>query len=160
MSEADTYLAGTGINFIFYFGTVFFTSLGTINNPFLISLITTLVNVCSTPLSFWTIERFGRRSILFWGAIGMVICEYICAIAGTASSAPGVVRAQIAFICIYIFFFASTWGPAAWVVVGEIFPIPIRARGVALSTSSNWLWNCIITVSYCFVHPDTHGGRW
>ena len=130
-----------------YFGTVFFTSLGTISNPFLISLITTLVNVCSTPISFWTVEKFGRRPILFWGAIGMVVCEFICAIAGTASSAPSVVRAQIAFICIYIFFFASTWGPAAWVVIGEIFPIPIRARGVALSTSSNWLWNCIITVS-------------
>ena len=96
----------TGINFIFYFGTVFFTSLGTISNPFLISLITTLVNVCSTPLSFWTVERFGRRAILFWGAIGMVVCEYICAIAGTASQSPSVVKAQISFICIYIFFFA------------------------------------------------------
>lgn len=48
------------------------------------------------------------------------------------------VKAQIAFICIYIFFFASTWGPGAWVVIGEIFPIPIRARGVGLSTASNW----------------------
>jgi hypothetical protein len=27
---------------------------------------------------------------------------------------------------------------------GEIFPIPIRARGVGLSTASNWLWNCLI----------------
>jgi hypothetical protein len=34
----------------------------------------------------------------------------------------------------------------AWVVIGEVFPIPIRARGVALSTASNWLWNCIIAV--------------
>ena len=136
----------TGVNFIFYFGTVFFTALGTISNPFLISLITTLVNVCSTPISFWTIEKFGRRKLLIYGAIGMLICEFICAIAGTVSQSPSVVKAQIAFICIYISFFASTWGPAAWVVVGEIFPIPIRARGVALSTSSNWLWNCIITV--------------
>jgi hypothetical protein len=34
----------------------------------------------------------------------------------------------------------------AWVVIGEIFPIPIRSRGVALSTASNWFWNCIIAV--------------
>jgi SP family sugar:H+ symporter-like MFS transporter len=34
----------------------------------------------------------------------------------------------------------------AWVLVGELFPLPIRARGVALSTASNWLWNCIIAV--------------
>lgn len=147
----------TGINFIFYFGTVFFTRLGTISNPFLISLITTLVNVCSTPVSFWTVERFGRRPILIWGAVGMVICEFICAIAGTVSDTPSVVKAQISFICIYIFFFASTWGPAAWVVVGEIFPIPIRARGVALSTASNWLWNCIITVITPYMVSEDKG---
>ena len=47
---------------------------------------------------------------------------------------------------LFIFFFASTWGPGAWIVIGEIFPLPIRSRGVALSTSSNWLWNTIIAV--------------
>jgi SP family sugar:H+ symporter-like MFS transporter len=67
----------TGVNFIFYFGTTFFQELGTISNPFLIGLITTLVNVCSTPLSFWIIERFGRRPIMIWGALGMLICEFI-----------------------------------------------------------------------------------
>jgi MFS transporter, SP family, sugar:H+ symporter len=102
----------TGVNFIFYFGTTFLKSLGTISNPFLISLITTLVNVCSTPISFWTIERYGRRPLLIWGALGMVICQFIAAIVGTADGQnPAAVRAMIAFICIYIFFFASTWGP-------------------------------------------------
>lgn len=134
----------TGVNFIFYFGTTFFTQLGTIKNPFLISLITTLVNVCSTPLSFWIIERYGRRTIMIWGALGMVICQFIVAIAGTVDGHnPNTVKAEIAFICIYIFFFATTWGPGAWVVIGEVFPLPIRSRGVGLSTASNWLWNCV-----------------
>jgi MFS family permease len=106
----------TGVNFIFYFGTTFFQQLGTISNPFLIGLLTTLVNVCSTPLSFWIIERFGRRTILIWGALDMLICEFIVAIVGvTAGRAnennQSAVSAQIAFICIYIFFFATTWGP-------------------------------------------------
>ncbi|KAK9479222.1 general substrate transporter [Lipomyces japonicus] len=137
----------TGVNFVFYFGTTFFKDLGTIQNPFLISLITTLVNVCSTPISFWTVERFGRRTILIYGAAGMLVCEFIVAIVGvTDGQNQNAVRAMIAFICIYIAFFASTWGPGAWVVIGEIYPLPIRSRGVALSTSSNWLWNCIIAV--------------
>ena len=138
----------TGVNFIFYFGTSFFSDLGTIKNPFLIGLITTLVNVCSTPISFWTIEKFGRRPLLIWGALGMVVCQYIVAIVGTTDgNNDNAVRAEIAFICIYIFFFASTWGPGAWVVIGEIFPLPIRSRGVGLSTSSNWLWNCVSPIS-------------
>ncbi|GMM27838.1 hypothetical protein DAMA08_005540 [Martiniozyma asiatica (nom. inval.)] len=137
----------TGINFIFYFGTTFFQQLGTIKNEFLISIITTLVNVCSTPLSFYTIEKMGRRVLMIYGAVGMVICEFIVAIAGTVDGDNSkTVSAMIAFICIYIFFFASTWGPGAWVIIGEIFPLPIRSRGVGLSTASNWLWNCIISV--------------
>merc|ERR1711939_21677 len=153
----------TGVNFIFYYSTPFLQSTGAIDNTFLISLIFTLVNVCSTPLSFWTVERFGRRTILFWGALGMLICQFLVAIIGVTvgfnhthpdpaspdlSLADNIsaVNAQIAFIAIFIFFFASTWGPGAWIVIGEIFPPPIRSRGVALSTASNWLWNTIIAV--------------
>ncbi|KAH7033148.1 general substrate transporter [Microdochium trichocladiopsis] len=137
----------TGVNFVFYFGTTFFQQLGTIENAFIISMITTVVNVFSTPISFWTMEKIGRRPLLLWGALGMVICQFIVAIIGTVL--PGdatATKAMIAFICIYIFFFASTWGPGAWVVIGEIYPLPIRARGVALSTASNWLWNTIIAL--------------
>ncbi|KAF9457266.1 putative glucose transporter rco-3 [Collybia nuda] len=154
----------TGVNFIFYYSTPFLESTGAIKNTFLISLIFTLINVCSTPISFWTIERFGRRPLLIWGALGMLTCQFICAIIGVtvgfdhthplAGSDPvkdvanniNAVNAQIAFICIFIFFFASTWGPGAWVVIGEVFPLPMRSRGIGLSTASNWLWNTIIAV--------------
>merc|ERR1711975_205210 len=67
----------TGVNFIFYYSTPFLQSTGAISNTFLISLIFTLVNVCSTPLSFWTVERFGRRPLLIWGAFGMLICQFL-----------------------------------------------------------------------------------
>ncbi|KFY54462.1 hypothetical protein V496_07253 [Pseudogymnoascus sp. VKM F-4515 (FW-2607)] len=137
----------TGVNFIFYYSTIFLQSLGTIDNPFLISMIFTIVNVVSTPISFYTIERFGRRAILIYGAMGMVVCQFIVGAVGTAlPDNDNATRSLVAFICIYIFFFATTWGPGAWVLIGEIYPIPIRARGVGLSTASNWLWNCIIGV--------------
>jgi len=151
----------TGVNFIFYYSTPFLASTGAISNTFLISLVFTLVNVCSTPISFYTVEKFGRRPLLVWGALGMLICQFLVAIIGvtvgfnkTYVNAAGdtravnisAVNAQIAFIAIFIFFFASTWGPGAWIVIGEIFPLPIRSRGVALSTASNWLWNTIIAV--------------
>ncbi|KZF19526.1 general substrate transporter [Xylona heveae TC161] len=145
----------TGINFIFYYGTVFFQTVG-IKNPFIINVITAVVNVCTTPVSFYTIEKFGRRTLLIWGAIGMVVCEFIIAIVGTADEgSKAASTCLIVFVCIYIFFFAQTWGPAAWVVIGEIFPLPIRSKGVALSTASNWFWNCIIAVvTPYFIDPD------
>lgn len=152
----------TGINFIFYFGVIFFKSLGTIKNPFLISLVTTLVNVCSTPISFWMIERFGRRSILIFGGSGMVVSQFIVGIIGVTAGKlsthtnTSAVSAMIAFICINISFFAMTWGPSAWVVVGEIFPLPIRSRGVGLSTASNWFWNCVSPPLPLFAPTTSH----
>ncbi|OTA52799.1 general substrate transporter [Hypoxylon sp. EC38] len=141
----------TGINFVFYFGPPFFKQLGTISNPFLISLITTLVNVLSTPISFYTIEKFGRRALLLTGATGMIISQFIVGAVGVTQGREeahnnAAVQAMIAFICINIAFFATTWGPTAWVVVGEVFPLPIRSRGVGISTASNWFWNTIIAV--------------
>ena len=91
----------------------------------------------------------------------MLVCQFLVAIIGVAvgfnhthTDASGntianntaAVNAQVAFIAIFIFFFASTWGPGAWILIGEIFPLPVRSRSVALSTSSNWLWNTIIAV--------------
>jgi len=159
----------TGVNFIFYYSTSFLASTGAINDPFITSIIFTVVNVGSTPLSFYTIEKFGRRTILLYGALGMLICQFLIAIIGvtvgfnkteiingaTRAINPAAVNAQVAFIAIFIFFFASTWGPGAWVLIGEIFPLPIRARGVGLSTASNWLWNTIIAVITPYmVDPD------
>lgn len=44
----------------------------------------------------------------------------------------------------YMFSFGSTWGPVPWAMPSEIFPSSLRAKGVALSTCSNWLNNFII----------------
>jgi MFS family permease len=123
---------------VFYYGTTFFKTVG-LKNAFVISMITTAVNVGSTPLSFWTVERFGRRMLLIYGAVGMLVCEFVIAIVGTVDEGSKAASiCLIVFTCFYIFFFASTWGPTAWVVIGEIFSLPIRAKGVALSTASNW----------------------
>jgi len=162
----------TGVNFIFYYSTTFLQSTGAIDDPFLTSMIFTIVNVCSTPISFYTVEKFGRRPLLIWGALGMLICQFIIAIVGVTvgfnkltTNAAGetvarnisAVNTQVAFIAIFIFFFASTWGPGAWVLIGEIFPLPIRSRGVALSTASNWLWNTIIAVITPYMVGENRG---
>lgn len=136
----------TGVNFVFYYNTTFFMTIG-IEGAFMVAMITTIVNVASTPISFYTIERFGRRPLLIYGAIAMSICELVIAIVGTLEPhAQAANYCLITFTCLYIFFFASTWGPAAWVVIGEIFPLPLRSKGVALSTASNWFCNCVMAI--------------
>lgn len=144
----------TGINFIFYYGTQYFRNSG-FSQPFVITMITSGINVASTIPGLYAIDKWGRRPLLFWGAIGMCVSQFIVAMLGTETTgqdSDGNVivynlpaqKAAIAFVCIYIFFFASTWGPLAWVVTGEIFPLKNRARGLSMTTATNWLLNWAI----------------
>ncbi|USW54097.1 Putative major facilitator, sugar transporter, major facilitator superfamily [Septoria linicola] len=135
----------TGVNFIFYYGTSFFTNSG-ITNSFIVSMITSSVNVASTFPGLYMVETWGRRNLLLFGAIGMAVCQFIVAGVGTGAGIENLVaqKALIAFVCIYIFFFACSWGPCAWVVTGEIFPLKVRAKSLSMTTASNWLLNWAI----------------
>jgi SP family sugar:H+ symporter-like MFS transporter len=135
----------TGINFIFYYGTSFFHSLG-ISQPFLMTILTNLVNVIMTIPGILFIDKLGRRKILIIGAIGMLFSQYIIAIIGTivGQSNDSSQKTLVVFVCIFIAFFASTWGPGAWVITSELYPISIRAKSMSLSTASNWLFNFLL----------------
>ncbi|KAF9476794.1 monosaccharide importer [Pholiota conissans] len=155
----------TGINFIFYYGTTFFKSAG-MKNPFVITIICDVVNTAVTICSLPFIDKIGRRRLLMIGAAGMCICEFIVAIVGVTAGdiqPDGSVnlvaqRVLIAFVCIYIAFFAMSWGPVAWVVTAELFPLSIRGKGMSLSVASNWLWNFGIGYATPYlVNPTTHG---
>ncbi|KAK4040638.1 general substrate transporter [Parachaetomium inaequale] len=144
----------TGINFIFYYGTQYFLNSG-ISNAFTITLITSCINVVSTIPGLYATDTWGRRPLLLLGGVGMSVSQLLVAILGTTTTGQdsdgntlvfnlAAQKASIAFVCIYIFFFASTWGPLAWVVTGEIFPLKHRARGLSITTATNWLLNWAI----------------
>jgi len=63
------------------------------------------------------------------------------------SSTDSTNKVLITFVCLYIFFFVSTWGPTVWVVTSEIYPLKIRAKSMSISTVSNWLLNFGIAYS-------------
>ncbi|EED15736.1 MFS monosaccharide transporter, putative [Talaromyces stipitatus ATCC 10500] len=147
----------TGINFIFYYGTQFFKNSG-FKNEFVISLITSCVNVGSTIPGLYAIDKWGRRPVLLTGAIGMTVSQLLVAVLGTTTTSQDALgniivhnqdaqKAAIAFICIYIFFFAASWGPIAWVVTGEIFPLKVRAKSLSMTTATNWLLNWALSFS-------------
>jgi len=112
-------------------------------------MITSAVNVGSTFPGLWMVESWGRRPLLLFGAIGMAVCQFIVAGVGTGAGIANLTaqKALIAFVCIYIFFFACSWGPCAWVVTGEIFPLKVRSKSLSMTTASNWLLNWAIAYS-------------
>ncbi|KAF2163501.1 hypothetical protein M409DRAFT_68432 [Zasmidium cellare ATCC 36951] len=128
------------------YGTQYFQNAGFQSGGFTIQVITNCVNVVSTLPGLYLVEKMGRRNLLLMGAIGMAVCQYIVAITGTVAGVENLAaqRAAISFVCIYIFFFASSWGPVAWVVTGEMFPLTVRAKCLSMTTATNWLLNWAI----------------
>lgn len=133
----------SGINFIFYYGVNFFNSAG-VKNYYIMSLITYIVNVVFTVPGIILIDTVGRRPLLFWGGIGMATSNFIIAITGVSVGEQHVNSILcVSFTCVFILFFASTWGGCAWALCSDIYGISIRQKGVALTAATNWLVNFV-----------------
>lgn len=114
--------------------------------------VTQLVGVAS---SLTTLDRFGRRKILIIGSIAMFVAHTIIAVlVGKYSndwpSHTDAGWASVAFLFIYMLAFGASWGPVPWAMPAEIFSSSLRAKGVAISTCSNWINNFIIVRPPCF----------
>lgn len=140
--------------------------------------VTQLVGVST---SIWTMDVVGRRGLLLSGALVMTLCHVIIAVLVGLFSANWPAHtaegwASVAMLFLYMLAYGATWGPVGWALPSglffslpktkddrpgtiiadrrqsEIFPSSLRAKGVAISTCSNWLNNFII-VSHDH-HPE------
>ncbi|WYZ42394.1 hypothetical protein EsH8_VI_000093 [Colletotrichum jinshuiense] len=139
-----------GINALIYYSPTLFATMGLDSNMQLImSGVLNCVQLVGVIPSLWTMDRFGRRWILLAGSVGMTISHTVIAIlVGLYShdwpshTAQGWV--SVTFLLLYMLTFGATWGPVPWAMPSEVFPSSLRAKGVAISTCSNWINNFII----------------
>jgi MFS family permease len=111
--------------------------------------VTGIFQIVFTLPAVFFLDKFGRKSFLITGAIGMCICHLIvAAVDGSFENSWATHRsagwASIAFIWLFAVNFAYSWGPVAWVLTQEIFPNSMRSRGVSIVASTNWMFNFII----------------
>ncbi|KAK4097060.1 general substrate transporter [Parathielavia hyrcaniae] len=137
----------TGVNYFFYYGATIFESAG-IDDPIRTQLILGAINVGSTFVGLYVVDRFGRRVPLLIGALWQAAWLAVFAAMGTAlnpeeNEASGIV--MIVSAAMFIASFAITWGPICWVVIGESFPLRTRAKQASLATAGNWLGNFLIS---------------
>lgn len=139
-----------GINALIYYAPSLFGTLGqAYEMRLLLSGIINCTQLVGVVTSLWTMDRFGRRPLLLIGAGLMFVCHLIIAVlvgkyGGRWADYATEGWVAVAFLFFYMFSFGATWGPVPWAMPSEIFPSSLRAKGVALSTCSNWLNNFII----------------
>jgi len=142
----------TGINAIIYYANQIFAAAG-FNTEAARASVTLWaiggINVAATFIAIAFIDRIGRRKLLLVGLVGMglslavvgVAFRFIAtgAAASAAAAAPstaGIVT--VGALVVFITCFAFSLGPVVWTVINEVFPAPLRSRGVALATAVNW----------------------
>lgn len=102
------------------------------------------VNMLFTILAFFFIDRYGRRVLLMFGAVGTTIMHFIAAwqiSLGENASAPVAISAILGFIA----FFGVSQGAVIWVFISEIFPNAVRAKGQALGSFTHWFMCTVIS---------------
>lgn len=141
----------TGINAIMFYAPVLLTTLGFKTEASLYSaVITGAVNVLSTFVSMYTVDRVGRRMLLLDGGVQMLLSLVAMAV---------VMRTKVTdlsyhlghdwaimvviIICNFVSSFAWSWGPLGWLIPSETFPLETCSAGQSISVCTNLLFTFV-----------------
>jgi sugar porter (SP) family MFS transporter len=148
----------SGINAIIYYAPRIFEMTGKGQDAALLSSAGIgLVNFIFTLLGVNVIDRFGRRTLMFVGSVGLIITLGLVARAFYTQQfgewlVPGLLFGYIAF-------FAFSQGAVIWVFISEIFPNAVRAKGQALGSSTHWVMATVIAFTFPAFADKLGGGH-
>ncbi len=147
-----------GINVVFYYGAVLWQAAGfTEADSLLINVISGGVSILACLVTLFIVDKVGRKPLLFFGSIGMLITLGVVAAVFSTSSldAEGNLIMEgnsgvIALVAanLYVIFFNVSWGPVMWIMLGEMFPNQLRGSGLAVSGFAQWMVNFAITMTF------------
>jgi len=148
----------SGINAIIYYAPRIFAMTGLGKDSALLSSAGIgLVNLIFTLLSLNLIDRYGRRTLMKIGSVGLIVTLALVARAFYVQDFSGMTVPLLLFG--YIAFFGFSQGAVIWVFISEIFPNEVRASGQALGSFTHWLMAAIITFTFPYLAEHFGGGN-
>jgi len=147
-----------GINVVFYYGAVLWQAAGfSESDSLFISVVSGVVSIGACLITFFLVDKIGRKPLLLIGSVGMTITLILVAyaFAGAPLDAKGslILSGSMGILALvaanlYVVFFNMSWGPVVWIMLGEMFPNQIRGTGLAIAGLAQWLANFIITLTF------------
>lgn len=128
----------TGINAVIMFSPEIFKAAGSAQTDSVMqAMIVGLVNFLMTIVALWLVDKKGRKTLLLWGAAGMIasLAYLTFEFARPVQNGVGVLVALL----VYISFFAASFAPVMWVIISEIYPNRIKGMAMSFSTAVSWL---------------------
>lgn len=135
-----------GTNVIFNYAQEIFVGAGfNVDGMFINIVITGIANVIFTIVALYTIEKWGRRTLILIGAGGLGL---IYLTLGTCYFLEMKGILMVALVVAAISVYAMTLGPVTWTLLAEIFPHRIRGIAMATCTFALWVGCCTLTFSF------------
>lgn len=136
-----------GINSVIYFlPQVFIKGFGFPENDAIwVSVGIGVVNFVSTIVATLIMDKFPRKGMLIFGSVVMTVSLAILAVMNFVGDVAVLAIPTMILIAFYILGFAISWGPIAWVLIGEIFPLSVRGIGSSFGSAANWLGNFVVS---------------
>jgi SP family sugar porter-like MFS transporter len=135
-----------GINVIFNYAHEIFSAAGYAVSDVLMNIVVTgVTNVVFTFVAIYTVDRWGRRALMFVGAAGLSLI-YVAMGLGYFFHVTGL--PMLLLVVLAIACYAMSLAPVVWVVLSEIFPT--RIRGAAMAVATFFLWAACFLLTYTF----------
>jgi sugar porter (SP) family MFS transporter len=140
-----------GINTVIYYAPKIYAAAG-MQSPTVQILATAgvgLVNVCMTVVSIFLVDRLGRRPLLIIGNIGMGLALGALALGSLLNvTGPALAILGVGSTLAFVGFFAISLGPVFWLIIAEVYPLPVRGLGMSFATAVSWLSNVCVSFSF------------
>ncbi|WP_178986459.1 sugar porter family MFS transporter [Winogradskyella helgolandensis] len=137
----------TGINAVLYYGAdIFEKSLG-FGKEYVLAqqILLAFVNLVFTFVAMFTVDKFGRKPLLYIGSVGMITGFLLL---GVTLQQQNVGMLSLIGVLIFIASFALSMGPVVWVLLSEMFPNKIRSVAMSVAVAAQWAANYIVSQSF------------
>ena len=136
-----------GINSVIYFlPQVFIKGFGFGEHEAIwVSVGIGVVNFLATIVAVLVMDKFPRKALLVFGSVVMAVSLIVLSVMNFAGNVTLLAMPTMVLIGVYILGFALSWGPIAWVLIGEIFPLSVRGIGSSFGSAANWVGNFVVS---------------
>lgn len=127
-----------GVNAVLYYGPSIFKEAG-MSDPLFCQVLVGIVNMLTTVLATFIIDRVGRHKLIYYGVSGMIFSLIMIAVYFSLHESWGLgVWFMLTFFLLYVFCCAVSISAVVFVLLSEMYPNSVR--GLAMSIAGFALW--------------------
>ena len=139
-----------GINIIAFYSTNIFAQAGSGNfEAYLSTMGFGLINFIFAFPAIWTIDTFGRRSLLLFTFPQMA---WTLLAAGLCTLIPEYTKLNTVFVALFVYLFAAFYspgeGPVPYPYSAEVFPLSHREVGMAWAVATCLFWAAVLSITF------------